>query len=115
MPMPGGKIGHAHLCIGDSNLFLADDFPEMGSCAPPAGGNSPVSIMLYVEDCDKVFNQAIAGGAKPTMPPADMFWGDRYCKFQDPFGHNWSVATHIKDMSPEEMHKASEAAFKPKN
>jgi len=111
MPWPGGKIGHAELKIGDSILFLADEFPDMGSCAPAPNGTSPVTISLYVEDCDKIFNQAVAAGAKPQMPPANMFWGDRYCKFTDPFGHNWAVATHIEDVPPAEMEKRSKAAF----
>src|SRR6266480_3835058 len=74
-PWPGGKIGHAELRIGDSMLFLADEFPEHGACAPAAGTSSPVTVHLYVNDCDKVFNQAVAAGAKATMPPMDMFWG----------------------------------------
>jgi PhnB protein len=109
MPGPGGKVMHAELKIGDSILFLADDFPDMGSCAP--SGPSPVVLSLYVPDCDKIYNQAIAAGATPQMPPADMFWGDRYAKFKDPFGHNWSVATHIEDVPPEEMPKRAEAAM----
>jgi PhnB protein len=112
MPMgPAGKIGHAHLHIGTSNLFLADDFPDMGSCAPAPGTPSPVPLHLYVEDCDKIFNQAVAAGAKPLMPPANMFWGDRFCKFQDPFGHGWSVATHIEDVPPQEMGKRAAEAM----
>jgi PhnB protein len=111
MPGPGGKIMHAELKIGDSMLFLADEFPEMGSCAPAPTGSSPVVIHLYVEDCDAVFKQAVAAGAKVQMPPANMFWGDRYCKFADPFGHNWSVATHLEDVPPAEMPKRAEAAM----
>jgi uncharacterized glyoxalase superfamily protein PhnB len=111
MPGPGGKIVHAELRIGDSILFLADDFPQWGSNAPSATGGSPVVLNLYVEDCDKIFNQAVANGAKVQMPPADMFWGDRYGKFADPFGHNWAVATHLEDVPPEEMVKRSAAAM----
>jgi PhnB protein len=114
MPGPGGKVMHAELKIGNSVLFLADDFPEMGACALAPGSISPVVLSLYVEDCDKIFKQAVAGGAKAQMPPADMFWGDRYCKFQDPFGHNWSAATHIEDVPPEEMQKRSAEAFSKK-
>jgi PhnB protein len=110
-PGPGGKLMHAELRIGDSNVFLADDFPEMGACAPAANGSSPVVLNVYAEDCDKIFNQAVAAGAKVQMPPADMFWGDRYCKFADPFGHNWAVATHIEDVAPDEMQKRAAAAF----
>jgi PhnB protein len=111
MPGPGGKVMHAELKFGDSILFMADDFPEMGSFAPSATGSSPVGINLYVEDCDKIFNLAVANGAKVQMPPMDMFWGDRYAKFVDPFGHNWAVATHIEDVPPEEMAKRAEAAM----
>ncbi|HYV34303.1 MAG TPA: VOC family protein [Gemmataceae bacterium] len=111
MAMGGNKIGHAELQIGTSKLMLADDFPEMGACSPPVGSNSPVTIFLYVEDCDKTFNTAVAAGAKALMPPADMFWGDRFCKFQDPFGHNWAAATHIEDVPPEEMPKRQAAAM----
>jgi PhnB protein len=110
-PGPGGKLIHAEMRIGNSVLFLADDFPDMGACAPAAGISSPVVLSLYVEDCDKVFNQAVAAGAKVQMPPADMFWGDRYAKFQDPFGHNWSVATHIEDVPPAEMEKRTAEAM----
>jgi PhnB protein len=112
MPGPGGKVMHAELKIGDSILFLADEFPDMNSCAPAPGSSSPVVLNLYVEDCDKIFNQAVAAGAKVEMPPSDMFWGDRYAKFSDPFGHNWSVATHIEDVPPEEMPKRAEEAMK---
>jgi uncharacterized glyoxalase superfamily protein PhnB len=111
MEMPGGKVGHAELKIGDSHVFLADEFPEMGACAPAPGTSSPVTIGVYTEDCDKVFNAAVAEGAKVGMPPMDMFWGDRYCKFTDPFGHNWSVATHIEDVPPEELEKRSKVAL----
>jgi PhnB protein len=115
MPMGApGKIGHAELQIGTSRVFLADEFPEMGACAPSATGNSPVTLHLYVEDCDKVFNHAVAAGAKAQMPPADMFWGDRYAKFKDPFGHDWAVATHVEDVPPEEMPKRMAAAMPPK-
>jgi uncharacterized glyoxalase superfamily protein PhnB len=111
MPGPGGKVMHAELKIGDSILFLADDFPEMGSCSPAPGNSSPVVLNLYVEDCDKIFNQAVAAGAKVQMPPANMFWGDRYAKFADPFGHNWAVATHLEDVPPEEMPKRAAEAM----
>jgi PhnB protein len=114
MPGPGGKVMHAEMKIGNSVIFMADDFPEMGSCAPAPSGSSPVVLNLYVEDCDKIFNQAVAAGAKAQMPPANMFWGDRYCKFQDPFGHNWSAATHVEDVTPEEMKKRMAEAFSKK-
>jgi PhnB protein len=110
---PGGKIMHAQLQIGDSRLMLNDAFPEMGACGPTptAGGGAPFTIHLCVEDVDNVFNQAIAAGAKATMPVMDQFWGDRYGKFVDPFGHHWSVATHIKDMTPAEIEAAGQAAM----
>jgi PhnB protein len=107
----GDKIGHAELQIGNSKLMLADECPEMGSPGPAPGSISPVFIFVYVEDCDKVFKDAIAAKAKELMPPADMFWGDRFCKFQDPFGHGWAVATHIEDVPPEEMPKRAAAAM----
>ena len=103
MPGPGGKLMHAEVKIGDSHLFLCDEFPEMGACSPAPGGKTPVTLNLYVEDCDHVFRQAVAAGATVQMPPADMFWGDRYAKVVDPFGHNWSLATHIEDVPPKEM------------
>ena len=105
MPMPGPdgqvRIGHAELRIGNSMLFLADEFPEYGSTAP--NGHSPVSLHLYVTDVDTSFQRAVDAGAKATVPPADMFWGDRYGKLVDPFGHHWSLATHIEDVQPEQM------------
>ena len=113
MPFPGpdgtNRIGHAELQIGDSMLFLADEFPENGITGP--NGHSPVTIHLYVPDVDAVYNRAIEAGATATMPPADMFWGDRYSKLVDPFGHHWSVATHIEDVTPEQMKERMAAMF----
>lgn len=113
MPMPGPdgqmRVGHAELQIGDSILFLSDEFPEHGVTGP--SGHSPVTIHLYVEDVDTVFNRAVEAGAKATMPPADMFWGDRYGKLVDPFGHHWSVATHVEDPTPEQMKERMAAAM----
>jgi uncharacterized glyoxalase superfamily protein PhnB len=112
MPMPDGKLlGHAHLKIGDSHLFLSDEMPGMGSKAPPSGGGGPVGLHLYVEDVDAAFQRAVAAGATAKMPPTDMFWGDRFGKLTDPFGHDWSMATHKEDLSPEEMKKRGAAAF----
>ena len=108
MPGPGGKLMHAAVTIGDSALMLVDDFPEWGSLDPKALKGTPVTIHLYVENADAVVAQAVAAGAKVTMPVADMFWGDRYGQIEDPFGHRWSVATHQRDMSPEEMQKGME-------
>ena len=112
MPGPGGKIMHAELRIGDSTIMLADQFPEYGSIAPQAGHPSPVVIHLYVKDVDAVADSAVKAGAELTMPVADMFWGDRYGKLKDPFGHSWSIATHKEDLTPEEMgERASKAGF----
>jgi PhnB protein len=109
MAGPGGKIGHAEFRIGDSMLMLSDEMG--GNRSPQSLGGSPVSIFLYVEDVDSVFNQAVNAGAKGDMPPQDMFWGDRFGKLTDPFGHLWAVATHIEDVAPEEMKKRTEAAM----
>ena len=109
---PGGKIIHAAGKIGDSMFMFNDEFPEWGVLSPNTSKTkSPVTVHLYVEDADKVFAQAVAAGAVATMPLADQFWGDRYGTLQDPFGHHWAVATHVKDMSHEEMMKAQEEAM----
>ena len=110
MADPSGKIGHAEIKIGDSPIMLADEVPEMGHRSPESLGGSPVSILLYVEDVDAVFNQAVAAGAKVQRPVADQFYGDRTGGVTDPFGHVWYVATHIEDVSPEEMRKRAAAA-----
>lgn len=109
LPGPGGKLMHAAIRIGDSTIMLTDEFPEWGNKGPRTLGGTPITIHLYVDDVDAVFAQAVSAGAKPAMPVADMFWGDRYGMLVDPFGHSWSVATHVKDMTPEEMMKASQA------
>lgn len=107
LPTPSGKLMHAAVRIGDSTLMLVDEFPEMGSLGPTSLKGSPVTIHLYVENVDAAVAQAVAAGAKLTMPPQDMFWGDRYGQLQDPFGHHWSVATHVRDLSPEEIRHAA--------
>jgi PhnB protein len=107
----GNRVAHAELQIGDSKLFLADEFPQMGSKAPQTLGGSPVVLNVYVEDVDRLFNQAVAAGATVTMPLADQFWGDRYGQVADPFGHLWALASHKEDVSPEEMEKRAKAAF----
>jgi PhnB protein len=104
MPGPGGIIMHAELRIGTSVIFLNDEIPGM-SAAPSGTGTNPVYLFLYTEDVDSVFNRAVAANCKVTMPLANMFWGDRYGKFNDPFGHSWGVATHVEDVAPEEMQK----------
>lgn len=103
MAAPDGRLIHAQITIGDSTLMLVDSFPEMGAFGPKALKGSPVTIHLYVEDVDKMFKQAVAAGAVVRMPLSNMFWGDRYGLVEDPFGHSWSLATHMHDYTPEEM------------
>ena len=105
MAQPDGKIGHAELQIGDSRVMLADEYPEMKYVSPQTLGGSPVSIMLYVEDVDSVYNQAIAAGASEKEPLQDKFYGDRVGSLIDPFGHVWHVGTHKENVTPEEMEK----------
>jgi uncharacterized glyoxalase superfamily protein PhnB len=112
MYMPDGKtVMHAEIRIGNSPVMMAEECPQWGSASPLALGNSPVTLHLYVKDVDTMFKQAVAAGAKPTMPPMDMFWGDRYSKVTDPYGHHWGIATHTKDLTPEEMAKGAQEAF----
>ena len=103
LPGPHGKLMHAMIRIEGSAVMLVDEMPECGALGPKSLKGSPVTIHLYVEDVDAVIARAVAAGAKVTMPVADMFWGDRYGKLEDPFGHHWSVATHIRDVTPAEM------------
>jgi PhnB protein len=103
-----GKLMHASIRIGDSVIMLNEENPSWGSFGPKHLKGSPVTIHLYVENVDAVFEQAVRAGAKITMPLDDMFWGDRYGKLEDPFGHQWSIGTHVRDVSPEEMQKAME-------
>jgi PhnB protein len=112
MPGPDGKsIMHAELRIGDSPIFLADEFPDMGSGSPQSVGGTAISLHLYVEDVDAAFKQAVSAGATVQMPVADMFWGDRYGKLIDPFGHQWGMATHKEDLTPQEIGKRAETFF----
>ena len=104
----GDSIMHAELEIGDSVIMLSDPFPQASTKPPKELGGTSVSIMTYVEDTDAVYKQAIDAGATSLMEPDDMFWGDRLSSVQDPFGHSWTIATHIEDVSPEEMKKRSE-------
>ena len=106
LPGEQGKIMHAMIRIGDSPVMIVDEFPEWKSLGPKALKGTPVTIHLYVEDVDAFFKRAVAAGAKVTMPVDDMFWGDRYGQLEDPFGHRWSVATHKREVSPEEMKQA---------
>ena len=108
---PEGKVGHAELEIGDSVIMLADEHPEMGARSPRTIGGTPVSLHVYVEDADRVFESAIEAGATSLQPMEDKFYGDRSGTLEDPFGHQWNVATHVEDIPPEEMSKrAAEAA-----
>jgi PhnB protein len=112
MPMPPhNKIAHAEIKIGDSIVMLSDEFKEMGGVSPKTLGGSPCATFLYVEDVDKTFKAAIDAGGTVKMPPSDMFWGDRYGMLTDPFGHQWSIATHVEDVSPEETARRQEAHF----
>ena len=103
MPAPGGKIGHAELEFGDSLIMLADEAPEVGHLGPRSVGGTPVSLSMYVEDVDAVFNRALEAGATALRQPENQFYGDRSASFEDPFGHKWHVATHVEDVSPDEM------------
>jgi uncharacterized glyoxalase superfamily protein PhnB len=106
LPGPDGRLMHAAVKIGDSTVMLVDEMPEWGSLGPTALKGSPVTIHLYVDDADKFVERAAKAGAKVTMPVSEQFWGDRYGKLEDPFGHHWSVATHVRDLTREEMQKA---------
>ncbi len=105
MPGPGGVVMHAELSLGDSIIMLGEEAPQMGATSPQTIGGSPVSLLIYVKDVDASFARADQAGCTVQMPPTDMFWGDRYGKLVDPFGHQWALATHKEDVSPEEMVK----------
>jgi PhnB protein len=105
MPGPDGKVGHAEIEIGDSVVMLADASPEMGTPTPKALGGSPVTVMVYVEDVDQVFAKALKAGATEERKVEDQFYGDRSGLFVDPFGHKWYVASHVEDVTPEELEK----------
>jgi len=108
---PNGKIMHAEIRIGNSIVMLGDENTGMGQTSPETVGGTSSGLFLYVENVDKWYDKAIGAGAKSQMPPADMFWGDRYCKFADPFGHQWSIATHIEDLTPKEMDRRGKEFF----
>jgi PhnB protein len=110
MPAPNDKVGHAELEIGDSLIMLADEYPDMDALGPKTVGGTPVTLHVYVEDADAAFDRAVAAGAKALRPVEDKFYGDRSGEFEDPFGHRWSVATHVEDVPPEEMEKRMAAA-----
>ncbi len=109
---PGEKIGHAEVKIGEAIIMLADEYPDWGFLGPKSLGGTPVSIMIYVEDVDKVFDQAVAAGAKAVKPVKDEFYGDRTGRLEDPFGHAWHISTHKEDVSLEEMQKRHEVFMK---
>jgi PhnB protein len=108
MDAPGGKVGHAEILIGEAVIMLADEHPEIGFVSPETLGGSPVLIHVYVPDVDALVERAVAAGAKLTRPVQDQFYGDRGGKLDDPFGHQWYFATHIEDVSPEEMRRRAE-------
>ena len=111
MPAPDGRVGHAELQLGDSLIMLADEHPEMGIRGPKAVGGTPVTISVYVEDVDSVFERALNAGATSVRELENQFYGDRNGQFQDPFGHRWSVATHVEDVPADEMAKRAAEAM----
>lgn len=111
MEAPGGRIGHAELELGDSRIMLSDPFPQASTRPPKQLGGTSVSVMLYVEDVDALMKRAVDSGATVTMEAADQFWGDRFGVVTDPFGHVWSLATHVEDVPPEEMAERAKAAM----
>jgi PhnB protein len=110
MPGPGGKLIHAEFWIGDSVVMLSDEFPQGGTRSPQSLGGASGSLFLYVPDVDAAFKRAVDAGCQATMPPADMFWGDRFGRLVDPFGHHWGLATHKEDLTPAEIGKRAQAA-----
>jgi PhnB protein len=111
LPAPGGKIGHAEIAIGDSVLMLADEYPEIDFRSPKALGGTPVTVNVYVEDVDAVFDRAVKLGARVLRPISNEFYGDRTGQFEDPFGHRWSVASRIENVSAEEMARRAAALY----
>ena len=111
MPGPDGRIGHAELTLGDSVIMLADENPDMDIRGPAKFGGTPVSLHVYVEDSDAVFERAVRAGAKALRAVEDRFYGDRSGQFEDPFGHRWDVSTHVEDVPQEEMAKRAESAM----
>ena len=113
MPMgESGKLAHAEVRIGDSYVMLADEFPDMGFLGPLKRGGATSSLLIYVPDVDAAYAKAIGAGAKEERPPADQFWGDRMGTLADPFGHRWSLATHVEDVAEDEMQRRMAEAFK---
>ena len=114
-PSSDGRIGHAELRIGDSPIMLADEHPEMGHRGPQSLGGAGVSLMVYVEQVDEVFKRALASGAKQLQAIKDQFYGDRSGTLQDPFGHTWTVATHVEDIPPDELHRRAKESMQKAN
>jgi PhnB protein len=108
---PDGKVMHAELKIGDSVIMLSDEYPEFGSKSPQSIGDSGMGLHIYLDNVDAAFDRAVKAGASVEIPVMDQFWGDRYGKLKDPFGHKWSMATHVRDMSRDEMEKGMDEAF----
>ena len=111
MAGPDGRVGHAELDVGDSMIMLADEYPEMGARGPRTVGGTPVTLHIYVEDVDEVFESALKAGARALRQLENKFYGDRSGQFEDPFGHHWNVASHVEDVPPEEMAKRAAAAM----
>jgi PhnB protein len=111
MEAPGGKLGHVELELGDSRIMLSDPFPQASTKPPKELGGTSASVFMYVEDVDAVVKQAVDAGATVTMEVADQFWGDRFGTITDPFGHVWSIATHVEDVPPEEMAERAKTAM----
>ena len=109
LPSPDGRLMHAMVRIGDSPLMLVDEFPEMDCHSPQSLGGTPMTLHLYVENVDAAIARAAEAGARVTLPATDMFWGDRYGRVEDPFGHSWAIATQVKKMTPQEQREAQEA------
>ncbi len=109
METPNGMIAHAEIQIGDSRIMLSDEVPQMGFVGPQSLNGSPVGLMLYVEDCDRVFNRAVAAGGSVQFPMQDKFYGDRSGSIKDPFGHQWTVATHVEDVAQDELRRRAQA------
>jgi PhnB protein len=111
LPAPDGKLMHASVKIGDSIVFLMDEAPQWKSFGPETLGGTPVVIHLYVDNVDAAFERAVTAGGNVKLPPTDMFWGDRYCQVNDPFGYTWSLASHKEDVTPDQVAKNAEAMF----
>lgn len=111
IPAPGDQVGHAELQIGDSVLMLSDEYPEAGVLGPKSIGGTPVTLSVYVDDADAVVDRAVSAGAKVLRPVEDQFYGDRSGQIEDPFGHRWSIGTHVEDVSPDEMMRRASQMF----